>query len=286
MDNEARRLKAAFERKEQNQASLADLESLKQRGTVDAEQYRTMKADYQQNLTTAVSEIANIKSRLKLQMQATEHNLTAFRDELEKLDVRHKVGEITLEKYNSSQQELINTIGRTGSEISELQKLIAAKSSAQIGELPKRFGVTFPVKELSMPRISGKVVLSPLGITSFVIAALMLISFFFMPALSPLGVNISFMQVNPAIGIVCLLAALAFAGAVFLKARTSSGKAHLGIGIVAVLVQIVVLFMVLHDASKYGYSGFEFLAMGFWLYVLAAIAGIVVGVMESRGVVR
>lgn len=285
MDNEVRNLRAALERKEQNQARLSDLERLRERGSVNPEQYGAMKAGYQQNLTVAVSEIANIKNQLKLQLQATEQNLTALRDELEKLDIQHKVGELTLEEYNSSQQKLMKTIDRTDGETSELQRLIAAKSSNQIGEL-HRVGVRFPSGKLSMPNISGKGILSPLGIASFIIAGLMLISVFFMPALSALGINISFMQINPGIGIVCLVAALAFAGAVFLKGPTSSGKAHMGIGIVVLLVLSVVLYMVKHDASNYGYSAFEFLAMGFWLYVLAAIAGIVVGVLESRGTVR
>jgi len=285
MVDETENLRAAFLKKEQSQSLLSNLERFRAEGSVTAAQCAAMKARYQQDLTVAVSEIANIKSQLKLQLQATEQNLSTLRAGLEELDIRHKVGELTLEEYNSSKQKLMKTIDRTDGETSELQRLIAGKSSNQIGEL-HRVGVRFPSGKLSMPNISGKGILSPLGIASFIIAGLMLISVFFMPALSALGINISFMQINPGIGIVCLVAALAFAGAVFLKGPTSSGKAHMGIGIVVLLVLSVVLYMVKHDASNYGYSAFEFLAMGFWLYVLAAIAGIVVGVLESRGTVR
>ena len=132
MDDEIRNLKGAFERKERSQSGLSDLEGLKERGLVDPEQYRTMKADYQQNLTTAVSEIASIKSQLKLQLQATDQNLGRLRAELEDLSVRHKVGELNLEQYHSRQQRLIDMIRDAEDTIGKLQKLLAAKSADHI----------------------------------------------------------------------------------------------------------------------------------------------------------
>jgi len=169
MTSEVKSLQAAFLKKEQNQNYLSNLERLRTEGSVTAEQYAALKADYQQRLTAAVSEIANIKSQLKNQLHTATQNLIPLRSKLETLAAEHKAGRLTQEKYHSSQKELTREITSTESIIAELQRLIGARSSADTGTIPSRAAVSPParvegvrLKEVSrMP--AGRVNLSYTG---------------------------------------------------------------------------------------------------------------------------
>jgi len=146
MTSEAKRLQAAFVQKEQKQDYLSNLERLKTEGSVTTEQYATLKADYQQRLTAAVSEIANIKSQLKNQLHTAEQDLIASQSKLETVAAEHKAGKLTQEKYHSLHKELTQEITSTESIIVELQRLIGARSSADSGTITSRGAVSPPIK--------------------------------------------------------------------------------------------------------------------------------------------
>jgi len=278
MIKETRSLQGAFLRKEENQNFLSNLERLKAERSVTDEQYAVTKGRYQQDLTVAVSEIANIKSQLKLHLQTTEQNLSKVRAQLEELDIRHKVGELTLEEYQSSQQELMKMIGQTENTIARLQRLIAAKSSAEIGMPPRGVELGLPGRGITMPEVTTEGIFSRLGIASLVIALVMLISVF-LPWVSAWGLSVSAMGAGW-IGIILLLIALAYGGLTFIGTKKIKGIVHLLIGGCTVVLIVVYLFQAV---GKYGGEIVSFIGAGCWLYTLAAIAGIVIGLWELRG---
>lgn len=285
MAGDAKKLQAALLQKEKNQNYLSNLERLKVNGSVTTDQYETMKTGYHQNMTASVSEIANIKSSLKLQLQATQQNISSIRMELENLNLKHKVGELSLEKYQQTQQKLTRTISKNETAVNDIQKLIAAKSSAQVAFISPSAGFSLPNSSMTMPDFTAEDVLSPLGIAAFIIAAIMLIALLFLPVYTVWGIEAgTLMKANVGIGIVCLLASLGYAGAVFIKEQKVRAMAHLIIGGIAILILIAFLFMSWQTLREYGFESglFKTLASGFWLYGLASIAGIVVGVVEIR----
>jgi len=142
MSSEVQRLQAAFVQKEQNQNFLANLEKLKMQGSVKDEQYKAMKAGYQEKLTAAVSEIASIKSQLKNKLHTSEQKLVSLRAKLETLTAEYKAGRLTDQKYHGSHKELTREIERTDTLIAELRRLIAAKSSAETAAIPQEVGIS------------------------------------------------------------------------------------------------------------------------------------------------
>jgi hypothetical protein len=133
MNREVKILQAAFLKKEENQKYLSNLDTMRSQGRVTDEQCASIKAGYQQAMTDAVTEIANVKRQLKLELQTAEQNLNSLKTEQESLRLRRDIGELSSESYQSFEQKLLRKIGSTQSEIANLQKLIGAKQSIELG---------------------------------------------------------------------------------------------------------------------------------------------------------
>jgi hypothetical protein len=133
MTSEVKRLQAAFLRKEEKQKYLSNLEAMRSQGRVTDEQYASLKTGYQQDMTAAVTEIANVKSQLKLQLQTAEQNLNSLKTEQESLRLRRDIGELPPETYQNSEQKLLRKIGSAQKDIADLQRLIGAKQSIELG---------------------------------------------------------------------------------------------------------------------------------------------------------
>ena len=286
MTGDAKRLQAAFLQKEQNQNFLSNLARLKSEGSVTEDQEEAMKTGYQQSMIAAVSEIANIKNQLKLQLQATQQHSSTLRMELESLNLKHKVGEISLEKYQHSQQKLMKAINQNETTVNDIQKLIAAKSSAQVGIVSPKFETPAPFEKISMPDFTSESILSPLSIAAFVIAGVMLITVLFLPAITIdylIGEeNVTFMRADTFIGGLCLLAALAFAGAVFIKEQIIKGRAHVCIAIISLISLGIFSYRMWSIAQGFDSKITELIGAGVWVYAIAAIVGIVIGIKEMR----
>ena len=127
------KLREAFSRKEQAERLLSNLENLKQEGTLDDAQYQSMKNDYAQKLVEASTEIEKIKDEINTELKAKQRELSSYNQELENLEVRFKVGELTEDTYRKAAQKAKDTIEKTQSKVSELQKLLEATSSSDAG---------------------------------------------------------------------------------------------------------------------------------------------------------
>ena len=163
MAKETKRLIEVFAVKDEVESFLANLEKLKADGSITEEQYIATREEYYERLGAAASEIARIKNELKKQWEANKRDIETYRQELANLDVGHKVGELPLNKYQSSDRKLRATIEGLEANVTELNRLIAAKTSADIIAPAKRPGAAAPklpptakkaaqVKEIKLPK--------------------------------------------------------------------------------------------------------------------------------------
>lgn len=160
MDNERKQLKATLLNKETNQELLANLERLKAQGSISAQKYDLLKADYQQKMTAAVSEISSIKSRLKLRLEEVKNRLNLLNVELEELRARHDAGELSLNAYQRAERKQIEKIRDTKKGVLQLQSLADAKSSSQL--IPPK--VAFPRWALITSASAAAIILLCIGL--------------------------------------------------------------------------------------------------------------------------
>jgi len=153
--NEAKLLTEALLSKERNQELLANLEKLKVGGSIAEQKYALLKSDYQRKITAAVSEIARLKSRLKLKLDEAKNRLNLMHVELEELRARHDAGELSISKYQRAERKLLKQIANTKKDVIALQSLVEAKTSSQL-VTPK---VAFPRWVLSAAVSAAAVIL-------------------------------------------------------------------------------------------------------------------------------
>lgn len=144
MAKETKRLAEAFAIKDEVEGFVANLEQLKADGTITEEQHTTIKAEYDQRLKAATSEIARIKNELKKQLETIQRDIETYKFELGRLEARYKVGELPLEKYQSSDRKLRATIEQLEQSSKDLTRLIKAKTAADIGAPAKKPGIAAP----------------------------------------------------------------------------------------------------------------------------------------------
>jgi len=144
MAEETKKLAEAFATKDEVEGFLANLEKLKADGSVTEEQYTTTRKEYHRRLGVATSEIARTKNQLKEQLEANQRDTETRREELGNLEVKHKVGELSLEGYQSSEQKLRAEIEKLEQYSERLTLLIQADSAADIGAPAKRPKVAAP----------------------------------------------------------------------------------------------------------------------------------------------
>ena len=133
-----KQLEAAFLRKEETQDFLSNLERLKEDSSVSEEQYELLRSEYQRTLASIESEIAAIKNDLNKELVNHKRDLGAYKVEVERLGIKHKVGEIPLERYRSLDQKLMREIEEIEGKISQLEALINANSSVDISVVAER----------------------------------------------------------------------------------------------------------------------------------------------------
>jgi len=143
MGKEERELQMAFSRKEKNEKLLTNLEKLREEGSVTDEQYESMKSNYTQIINEAASAIEQIKGGLSRDIESEENALENYKQELKNLEARFKVGELSVDEYQKSEQKIKTKIDRGQANVSELKRLYESKSSADVGgyaELEERKG--------------------------------------------------------------------------------------------------------------------------------------------------
>ena len=132
MSEAAKKLVQSFKAKEEIDGFLSNLQQLKADGTVDEDYYATLKSEYDLRLNSATSEISQIKSEIRKQLETVQHDIETNKQELSNLDIKYKVGELTIEQFQDSERKLRAKINQLEQEVENLNKLIHAKSSADI----------------------------------------------------------------------------------------------------------------------------------------------------------
>ena len=126
-------LQIAFSKKEKAEFLLSNLEKLKENSAVTEEQYTQLKSYYNKVLEEALNEIEEAKSQVKSELDLTRGDLETYKQELSNLEVRFKVGELTAEDYRKSEKKIKSKIEKAKEKISELEKLLEAKTSQDVG---------------------------------------------------------------------------------------------------------------------------------------------------------
>jgi S1-C subfamily serine protease len=83
-------------------------------------------------MTTAVSEIARIKSGMTSRLQISKQNLNASKTELERLRAEYNIGNLSERAFQGSERRLQKSIDDARAEIARLQSPIEARTSGQV----------------------------------------------------------------------------------------------------------------------------------------------------------
>ena len=131
------KLAEAFTDRDEIERFLANLEQLKSDGAITEEQYTSAREDYYQRLGTAVSRISQIKNELKKELGVVKQEREILRQELSKLDVKHRVGELSTDQYQASGKELTSKVAELEQNIGEVDLLIGANSAAELAAISR-----------------------------------------------------------------------------------------------------------------------------------------------------
>ncbi len=132
MAKETKKFAEAFAVKDEVEGFLTNLDKLKADGTITEQQHSTLKAEYDIRLNAALSEITRIKSAFKKQLETTQRDMETYKWELGKIEIKYKVGELPVGKYQSSDRKLRAKVEELERDTEELERLIKADSSADI----------------------------------------------------------------------------------------------------------------------------------------------------------
>jgi hypothetical protein len=149
MSKETKKLAEAFAVKDEIEGFLANLEQLKADGSVTEDQYIVTRQEYYRRLGQATSDIARIKNELEEQLEAKQRDIETHKHELGNLEVKYRVGELSLEKYQTSERKLQAEIKKLEGQSGLLTSLIQASSAADIGAPASKPKV--PPPEIGVP---------------------------------------------------------------------------------------------------------------------------------------
>jgi hypothetical protein len=304
MVREERELQRAFSGKEKYEKLLSNLEALKGKGVVTEDQYTSMKTGYQRSQEQAVATVNQLKMKLTQDIQSEETNVQRQNMELQNLDARFKVGEIRADDLQKAEQRIRVKIQRSESTVKDLNRLIAAQSSADVGgyvEVKAGGGSagTASFSGLSVPGIGDALstvrgtsvsdfteirtdmqeILTPSRELIGPAGGLLLFISLFLPWVSVFGFGANIFAVSGLHGAICLIAALAGIGSAFLVRENARGTAQVAAGAVSLVVIFIGFFLDPRTITQFG-TLMSFLGIGFYLFVVAALALIVGGLME------
>jgi hypothetical protein len=317
MAKETKRLIELLAVKDEVEGFLGNLEKLKADGSITEEQYIATREEYYERLGTAASEIARIKNELKKHLEANKLDIETTRQELDNLDVRHKVGELPLNKYQSSERKLRATIDQLELTAGELKRLVDAKSSADLGisfaktgiaatELPTTAKKAKPVKEVKPPKAKRLKTRAPelpslarvapaeegllkprTKIAALIGGALLLLSVFlpWIAASEKLGKELgseSGIGVSMIIGAAGIIGGFVTIGSAFFPSPKARSAVQIVMAVLALAaLPAIVLMGILPLLSEYARS-LVIIREGLYVYIIAAILLIIVGSLERR----
>jgi hypothetical protein len=132
MTEQTNNLIKALASKEDKEKFLSNLEKLRADGSLTPDMFSIMKAEYEQNLSDAILEVERIKKELMKQLELLNLEFEKYQQELTMLDVKQRVGELSIDSYRSSKQKIQNAIAQLNIHRQQLIGLINAKSSSDI----------------------------------------------------------------------------------------------------------------------------------------------------------
>ena len=133
MVREERELQRAFSTKEKYEKILINLDDLKAQESTPDDLFNSMKIEYQQSIGQAIATIDRVKRKLEGDIQSEEVNMQRLNQELQNLNTRFKVGEITADDLQKAEQRVRGRMQRSQTLINELKRLQASQSSADVG---------------------------------------------------------------------------------------------------------------------------------------------------------
>ena len=126
------KLREAFEVKEKAELLLSNLEKLKSEGSIIEPQYGVLKAEYTKMRDDATSEVNSIKTHIKRELDDKTTELNIFKLEVDNLEARFKVGQISSEAYLKQQKGPRRRLDELERRVSELQALVNSSRAADI----------------------------------------------------------------------------------------------------------------------------------------------------------
>jgi hypothetical protein len=292
---------------------LSRLQGLKDEGSIAEEQYETAQADYSQRIEAATNLVESLRPQLQEQLDEVKRTLEAHRSALGKLEARFKVQEIPLTKLQSDGVQHRRAIRTLQEQERQLTALVDAESAegvavtepaAPVVETPKRASVgtakqrtepahiretpAYKAPEYEAPEVrEGAIPRTPLRIASLVAGALLLVSIF-LPWVAPTKALGTGLGTDPGVvvtflaGLAGLVGGLAAIGFTFIPRRKLRGGLLLAAGVVALAALVAAI--VLEEIPLFN-SYFRQLATmreGFLLYITAAAALAVLGIIQMR----
>ena len=128
-----KKLQVAYSKKEKAEKLLSNLEKLWEEEAITEEQYQTLKSEYEKIREDAISEMEQIKSRIKNKLKGLEKQLGTLKRDLSSFEARFKVGELSSESYAKIERKMQAKVEKTEKRISHLETLINSKSSEEVG---------------------------------------------------------------------------------------------------------------------------------------------------------
>ena len=290
---------------------MINLEKLKADGSITGEQYTMGQEEYEGRLKATVAEIDRMKGGFKKELEAKQQEIEAQRFEIGKLEARYKVGELTPEKYQSADRKLRDNIGRLEREAEELDRLIQARSAADVGVAPEKAPIATavpsapetesPTAETGLPQVSAA---EPAPVSSAapsargflaqrfrliaLIAAVLLLLSIRLPWIAAselLGADLGAepgMSVSLIAGSVGFLCGLVAVGITFLRSPKARGTVHtlMGAAVLATLAAVVATgdFPLLDETFR----SLIVVREGLVLYTVAAVGLVVAGPLERK----
>lgn len=314
MARDIKKFAEAFAVKDEIEGFLANLEKLKADGSITEEQYTRTSDEYYERLGEAASEIVRIKNELKKQLETNQRDIESCRQELTNLEVKHKVGELPLAKYQASEKKLRIRLEQLEQYSEDLTQLIHTSSAADIGapvkkpravaaseppaparaaaparegKLPKAKRLELPSFAVATPSVGG--LLTPRTKLVGMVGGVLLLISIFLPWIaasellgkelgSASGMGVS--GIIGAVGIVCGLAAIA--AAALLVVPKARGLVQIATGGVALVVLLAVMFTNVMPLQDEYYRTLVDIREGLYLYIIAAVVLIAAGLLERR----
>ena len=128
-----KKLQVTYSKKEKAEKLLSNLEKLWEEEAITEEQYQTLKSEYEKIREDAISEMEQIKSRIKNKLKGLEKQLGTLKRDLSSFEARFKVGELSSESYAKIERKMQAKVEKTEKRISHLETLINSKSSEEVG---------------------------------------------------------------------------------------------------------------------------------------------------------